>query len=291
MSVSRAALLSFASLFVLAACSAPTPSDAELAAQIEEAVRGTVEAQASALPMTATPAPSHTPPTVHTPVPTSTFTPTTTATPAPTSLPPAASVSLVTNCRTGPGSAYPIVLSLKPGQVAQVTARSTVENYWYIANPDQSNEYCWLWGEYATVEGDASNLPVLTPPPAPTPQFVFSLYRHSFTECGVTRVVLVVVNKSGSTFRSARIHVEDLDTSDDLHGPRLDLEPFGDNPSSCPADKGSNSLPPGATAYLVIPISPFEGGHDAVAHIKLCTGDDGGGDCVTKSAYFRLPDE
>lgn len=269
----------------MAACAAPTPSgdDRSEADRIATAVKGTVEALASVPSMTATPAPSQTSTS------TSTFTPTETLTP--TSLPPVASVSLATNCRAGPGQAYPIVSSLKPGQVAQVTARSTVEDYWYIAIPDQGHEHCWLWGEYATVEGDASILPVLTPPPAPAPRLDFTLYRHSFSECGSTRVVFTVVNNSATTFRTARLHVEDLSDSSDLHGPRLELTPFGDNPSSCPADEGSNSLPPGATAYIVIPIDPFEGGHDAVANIKLCTEDDGGGDCVQKSAYFRLPED
>ena len=285
MNVTRAALISLAGLIVLAACAVPTPSEADL---IEAAVKGTVEAQASLPPMTATPTPSQMPTSSQAPTSASTLTPTATLTPTP--LPLMASVSLATNCRTGPGSAYPFVLSLKPGQVAQVTARSTVEDYWYIANPDQSDEYCWLWGKYATVEGDASILPVLTPAPSPIPRIDFILYRHSFSECGSIRVVLIVVNNSVTTFKTARILVEDLSTSRDLHGPRIELHPFADNPSSCPADHG-NLFPPGATAYIVIPISPFEEGNDAIANIKLCTEDQGGGDCVTKSAYFRLPDD
>ena len=277
MNVTRAALISLAGLIVLAACAVPTPSEADL---IGTAVKGTVEAQASLPPITATPTPSQTP--------TSTSTLTSTATLTPTPLPLMASVSLATNCRTGPGSAYPFVLSLKPGQVAQVTARSTVEDYWYMANPDQSDEYCWLWGKYATVEGDASILPVLTPAPSPIPRIDFILYRHSFSECGSIRVVFTVLNNSVTTFKTAHLHVEDLNTSRDLHGPRIELHPFADNPSSCPADHG-NFFPAGAVAYIVIPISPFEEGNDAIANIKLCTEDEG--DCVTKSAYFRLPDD
>ncbi len=281
----RAAPISLIGLFVLAACAVPTPSEANL---IGTAVKGTVEAQASLPPITATPTPSQTPIPSQTPTSISTLTPAATLTPTP--LPAMASVSLATNCRTGPGSAYPFVLSLKPGQVARVTARSTVEDYWYIVNPDQSDEYCWLWGEYATVEGDASILPVLTPEPSPIARIDFTMYRHSFSECGSTRVVFTVVNNSVTTFRSARIHVEDLSTSSDLHGPRKELEPFSDNPSSCPRDK-DNFFPPGAVAYILIPISPFEEGNDAIANVRLCTEDDGGGDCVTKSAYFRLPDD
>ncbi len=285
MNVTRAALISLAGLIVLAACAVPTPIEADL---IGTAVKGTVEAQASLPPITASPTPSQMPTSSQAPTSASTLTPIATLTPTP--LPLMASVSLATNCRTGPGLAYPFVLSFKPGQVAQVTARSTVEDYWYIANPDQGDEFCWLWGEYATVEGDASILPVLTAEPSPIPRLDFTMYRHSFSECGSTRVVFTVVNKSATTFRSARIHVEDLSTSSDLHGPRKELHPFSDNPSSCPRDK-DNFFPPGAVAYILIPISSFEAGNDAIANIKLCTEDDGGGDCVTKLAYFRLPDD
>jgi hypothetical protein len=100
---------------------------------------------------------------------------------------------------------------------------------------------------------------------------------------------LIVVNSGLTLFRSARIHVEDLTADTDLAGPRLDPHPFADNPSSCPRDEGSNSLPPGATGYLVIPLSEFEGGNEGLAKITLCTDDDGKGECVTKSAFFRLP--
>ncbi len=41
----------------------------------------------------------------------------------------------------------------------------------------------------------------------------------------------------------------------------------------------------------MIPLSSFEGGNDGAAYIELCTGSDGHGSCVTKEAYFRLPED
>ncbi|GMR09226.1 MAG: hypothetical protein BMS9Abin28_0044 [Anaerolineae bacterium] len=281
MSVSRTTLMSLGGLLVLAACAVPTPSEADL---FETAVMGTVEALASLPPMTATPSPSQTP----TPTPTSTLTPTATLTPTP--LPPMASVLLATNCRTGPGSAYPFVLSLQPEQVVEVTAKSTVDNYWFVAIPDQADENCWLWGEYATVEGDVSTLPVLTPEPAPVPKIDFILYQHSFMRCGSLHVSFTVVNNSRTTFKTAKIHVQDLNYPDDIFGPAVDRHPFAPSPSVCPPGH-SNFFPPGAAAYLVVPISPVRAGNDGLATIKLCTEDWGGGDCVTKTAYFKLPDD
>ena len=295
MNTTRALITSVFGLSVLAACSAPGASEAEIAARVDAAIQQTIDAMDTAAPPTATQPAALLPPNAS-----DTVAPTDTAASAPTSAPtsatteppsaPVVSVSLTTNCRTGPGEAYPFVLYFEPGQSARVIGRSSVDNYWYIAHPAAADGHCWLWGQYATVQGNAGNLPVLTPPPPPAPVFDFTLYRHSFSECGETRVSLVVVNKSTSTFRSGRIHVEDLDNGDDLHGPRLDEHPFADNPTSCPRDQGSNSLPPGATAYLVIPLSEFEGGHNAVANIRLCTDDEGGGECLLKSAFFQLPE-
>jgi hypothetical protein len=273
--------MSFGGLLVLAACAVPTPSEADL---FETAVMGTVEALASLPPVTSTPTPSQTP------TPTSTLTLTPAATLTPTPLPPMASVSLATNCRAGPDSAYPFILSLQPEQVVEVTAKSTVDNYWYVASPDQQDEYCWLWGEYVTVEGDVSTLPVLTPAPAPRPRIDFILYHHSFMRCGSLHVSFTVVNNSNTTFQSAKIHVEDLNYPDDIHGPAVERHPFAPSPSVCPPGH-SNFFPPGAAAYIVVPISPVRAGNDGLATIKLCTDDWGGGDCVTKLAYFRLPSD
>lgn len=282
MTVLRAALIPFVASLILAACAGPTPSEAELAELIEASVKGTVEALASRPPKTATASPSQTP------LPSSTPTPV--PSPTPTPMPAKVSVSLATNCRTGPGRAYPFVFSLEPDQVAQVTARSTIDDYWFIAAPDGGEEQCWIWGEYASLEGDTGGLPVLTPEPSPTASSGFTMYRHSFSECGSTRVVFTVVNNSGKTFRSARLHVQDLTASNKLHGPRVESHPFSYNPSTCPRDK-DNSFPPGAVAYIIIPIEPSKEGNQAIAHITLCTEDEAVGDCVTKSAYFRLPAE
>src|SRR3990170_4550249 len=135
MSAARVALLSMAGLVLLAACAAPaTPSEAEIAQRIDAAVEGTVDALASSVP------PSTLPPAV-TSAPTQPATdpaqpPTATSTLSPTeSLPPAParpmiSVSRTTNCRAGPGRAYRLLSSLRPGGVGQGTGRSRVGGYW-----------------------------------------------------------------------------------------------------------------------------------------------------------------
>ena len=277
----RSALIALVGLILMATCATPTPNDADL---LETAVMSTVNALASLPPMTATPTPSQTPTATNTP----TLTPTVTDTPTP--LPPMASVLLATNCRTGPSAAYAMVVALQPGQVAEVLAHSTVGDFWYVANPDQSDEYCWLWGEHASIAGEVSTLPEFTPEPAPIPKIDFTMYYHSSMRCGSWHASFTVVNNSRTTFQSAKIHVEDLNQPDDIHGPAIDRHPFAPSPSFCPPGHG-NHFPPGAAAYIVVPISPVRAGNDGLATIKLCTEDWGGGDCVTKQAYFRLPGE
>lgn len=279
--------LSMAFLAGVVACAPATPDDAALGQPFETALKGTFDALSSRTMEAAEP--SSTPTAAPTMFPTITPASTLSPTPAPQAL--SVSVSLATNCRTGPGVAYPRVGSLEPGQLAQVVARSTEDDYWYIVDPEQSDVKCWIWGAHATVVGDVGLLPVFTPEPRPAAMLDFTLYRLNFSECGSPRVSLVVVNTGSITFKSARLHIQDLTATNNVYGPVTDSHPFADNPSSCPKDKGSASLSPGATAYLVVPMQDFNSGNQAAAYVTLCTEDDGQGDCMTRGVFFRLPDD
>lgn len=155
------------------ACNLPTDIPTETpAGEAEIAIAGTVEARvAETVPPEVTE--------VDTPVPVDTAIreESATATPAQatetladTSTPsiPMVSVSLNTNCRTGPGRSYDYRGALLVGETEEVVARSTLPNYWYITNPDRPGEFCYLWGEYATVAGNTEALPQFTPLPSPT---------------------------------------------------------------------------------------------------------------------------
>ncbi len=102
--------------------------------------------------------------------PTFTAQPTQTAAPAltPTSSVPMVSVSTATNCRTGPDPSYSLVLVFQPGATAQVVGKYSASNYWIINTPTGGT--CWLWGAYATVQGNTSTLAEIAPPSAPPTQ-------------------------------------------------------------------------------------------------------------------------
>jgi uncharacterized protein YraI len=102
--------------------------------------------------------------------PTETPTPENTATITLTPTPevPTASVSVNTNCRTGPSTQFDLIGALTVGQTAEVVGKYQNGAYWIIKTPGSSGN-CWLWGNYATVSGNTSNLPEYPSPPTPTP--------------------------------------------------------------------------------------------------------------------------
>ena len=75
------------------------------------------------------------------------------------------SVTSNTNCRTGPNSAFDLVFTMNPGMTAQVVGKDTPDNYWIINNPTGGT--CWLWGQYAVLDGDTNTLPEYPAPAAP----------------------------------------------------------------------------------------------------------------------------
>ena len=266
-------------LLAAAACNRPNPQD-----QIGTAVAGTVQAIQLSTPSAA--APSQTP---SLPSSTTTAAATTTATQSPTPARSFISVSQNTNCRSGPAVSFDFRGALLVGQIAEVVARSTVPNYWYISNPDRPGEICWLWGEYATVQGEASSLPAFTPQPSPTPSIDFHLLLHSFQPCGSdTHIVFTIQNTGGSMFQTGHIYVQNLSTSGDVYGPLLDRHPFAPGATECPPGHG-NRLDPGTTAYIIAPISSVPSGDSGRGTIKLCTADYLGGDCITKTIDFKFP--
>ena len=124
-----------------------TPTAADVQSQTIVYVTATADGAASATPDAALPPPANA---------------------ASPSGAPTVTVSTATNCRTGPGQAYPSIFGLPVGQTAEVVGKNTSTNYWIIKIPNGAGT-CWLWGQYATVTGDTSALPTVAIPPTPTP--------------------------------------------------------------------------------------------------------------------------
>jgi hypothetical protein len=142
-------------------------------AEIQAAVSATVEAFISGgLPQaglqdtpqaaapTATPVPASAQPT-----------PKATSTPLPTAVPVVALPEIVananTNCRQGPSTNYLIDGYLLAGASSEVYGRTSSYGWWYIKNPTNRSEYCWVWSGSTEVEGEVSAVPVVATTASP----------------------------------------------------------------------------------------------------------------------------
>jgi hypothetical protein len=231
-----------------------------------------------------------------TPTPTSTFTP-----PAPTSSPtitlsptpiftstplvPLISVSVPTNCRVGPGKVFDRVGALLVGQVTEVIGRDLVGNYWYVRNPDDSNGFCWLWGEYATLSGNIQVLPIFTPPPTPTPVPAFVASYSSLESCNNTWwVEIKLENTGGITFKSILMSVADSATNTTVS---ISDNKFT-NVNGCNTSDTRNTLVAGdklIESSMVFSYDPS--GHKLRATITLCSEVGVNGTCVTQVIEFK----
>ena len=73
-----------------------------------------------------------------------------------------------TNCRTGPGLAYEIIVTYPINQTLEIVGRYEPGNFWLVKSSESPTGICWLWGEYADVAGIYRTVPMAAAPP-PTP--------------------------------------------------------------------------------------------------------------------------
>lgn len=226
--------------------------------------------------------------------PTITLTPIQTVTasliPTSTSFTPLISVSVPTNCRIGPGRVYPLQGALLVGETAEVFGRTDTNEYWYIRNPDKPNEFCWVWGKYATLTGPFMALPIFTPPPTPTPTFTptpspsFDLKAAGMDSCGGSWWAEVEAkNTSSFVFKSMEYTV--LDKATDVEKTLL-VNGFT-NKDGCSSTVINDSLAPNSS--FVISSAVFDAtlqNHPLRVEVTLCTELNQNGVCVSKKINF-----
>lgn len=282
----------FFSIFLLVSLACVTPNVVATPDQnmISTAIAQTIDAGLTqyspslvpVLPVTDTPVFTTTPepPTV-TPTITLTFTPVFTSTP----LVPLISVSVATNCRVGPGRAYDRVGALLVGEFAEVAGRSSTGEYWYIRNPNSSNGYCWLWGQYATVSGNFAALPVFTPPPTPTPMPDFEAEYSDLDACaGGWWVDIDLSNTGGLNFKSVALSLRDIDTDIVLV---LYSDGFSNKDNCIDPPSLRDNLPPDSVRTFSSPAFSYDpSGHRLRATITVCSNPGQSGTCLTKVITF-----
>lgn len=114
-----------------------------------------VQPLASATPGSAVAAPTQTP----------SITPSPTVIPTPT-VPQVTPISVNVNCRSGPDVAYSATSALLFGQTAKLVGRNDDSSWWYVADPTNAGQFCWVAASVVSTAGNLSGLPVIAPPAA-----------------------------------------------------------------------------------------------------------------------------
>jgi hypothetical protein len=209
----------------------------------------------------------------------------------PTPLVPLISVSVPTNCRSGPGKAYPRTGFLLVGVTSQIYAVDPTGKYWYIRNPDEEGDFCWVTGEFATLSGPTGSVPIYTPAPTPNPTFTetpapdYETSYEGLVSCPPEWWLEIKLKNNGLiTFRSIGIIVKDLATSES----RSDLaDSFVDN-KDCGSSNSKATLVPDKAVVVSSPSLPDDPtGHKVRATITLCSDTGQSGVCLTQTITFK----
>jgi hypothetical protein len=210
------------------------------------------------------------------PTPSLTLTPTDAATPTPA--PPGIHVTGDTFCRFGPGDVYDALGILNTDQESIILAEDPTGSFWFIQNPDNPGENCWVWGNYATPEGPTEQLPVYTPPPTPTPSASISA---SFVYVCAEWYFDFQVNNTGNVpFESYRLTLEDQRTG------VTEVTQVNQWPGACTGG-GPETLDPGSTGRAYAEFLDHNPLGDTIrATLKACQQDNLGGVCATTTWTF-----
>ena len=226
------------------------------------------------------------------PISTGTATLSPTAESSPTLSKPMVSVSVQTNCRLGPDVSFELLGSLMPGLMAEVVGMDTSKLYYYIRNPQEPQNFCWLWGYYATTVGDITSLPLFTPMPTSTPTITptpvpnFNITYTKLDSCVGWFVEVKVKNTGSTVWSSGSIIANDSVTSTIISERKSEqFEGWTGCLSSSPIQ---GDLAPGESGSL----HSFDflynpAGHDILITIQLCTQNAMAGACLTKEITFK----
>lgn len=115
---------------------------------------------------------------------------TATVTVTPTAVKATLTINQNSNCREGPSQNFKVVTAFVPGTKLDILGKDSANNFWLVKIPN-SQETCWVWGQYATPSGDYDAVKEVTPEaPAQTvparPGSLFYNYSCSFGTLNTT---------------------------------------------------------------------------------------------------------
>jgi hypothetical protein len=212
-----------------------------------------------------------------------------TATFTPTSSVPLVSVSVDTNCRFGPGKDFELVGALLVGEQADIIGRDPSSTYWYIKNPDNVG-FCWLWGYYATTNGEIASLPVftpmptLTPTPTPTPVIDFNVSFREDDDCSGNYYIEFRLENTGNIiYQSVWVSVTN---NDDVETVDTSYDKF-EEWDACAINQTYSDLDPGDVGYTrSADLTNDPNGKSFSATVKICSEPAAAGTCIEKKLNF-----
>ena len=279
-------------IFILASCGMEQNIQVDLDMQaIEATARDLLRQTEAAIPtVTSSPTITQTITPVYVPTeappPTSTLspTPTTTITLTPTKTPSARVIMAGdTNCRSGPSNHYDWLGYILKGETANIIGQAEGLDYWLIENPDADGT-CWVWGGYATVEGNTNEVPDKPIPPTKTPTRTATapplprarLYLEEVITCdGQETLVIRVYNFGRVDLRSYRILIFSAPGRTEIS--RFSSNQFSHDDLECALTR--SKIERYKTGYALAPFDPT-GITDFTVDIQVCTGPGSSGGCV-----------
>jgi len=239
---------------------------------------------------TLTPSISPTRPTA-TPIPTNTLPFSLLSLTPPTLTPTATTIPLIitavadTNCRLRPAPDEQRLGIFYAGQQATVYGTNADQSWWYIKNPENSAEYCWVWSGSITVSGEIADLPLITPA-TPLPFTDFEITFSNMHLCIDTRFLVFRVENTGTeTLYVATIAVKNKG-GETLHSDIL-WAPYMNEASWCPP--GRYTLESGKRGFIYIKkVDKIKRGVRLWAEVKICTEKKPGQTCVEKTVQFQF---
>ncbi len=110
-----------------------------------------------------------------------TSTPTTEPTP---SVPMVTPTTANVNCRSGPDVAYDSVSILVSGTSTEIAGRLADSSWWYVHNPTNASDYCWVFSGVVTRLGPDADIPVQAPPAAIANKVTVNVTLPTTVTCG-----------------------------------------------------------------------------------------------------------
>ena len=187
------------------------------------------------------------------------------------------SVTVQTNCRFGPGAPFDILGIMNIGETAEAVGRSANNDNWIIRLPSNPAITCWLWGYYASITGNWQALPVITPPPTPTPPPGFTVNYAGLDSCSGSNFAMnfKIINTGNINWEALQVDITDLTTSKTF----THIKDYFVSKFKCTGTGMQDVLKPGEE-FIITPFNTMQywsydpSGHNITATITLHSEND-----------------